>query len=233
MAAIDKTYVTKEQLIQAYEWAKNIGDVTLENGHVFRPLDFICYYDMNNLPELNEYVLWNTPTWFDRWFWRRNFPLPFVYDRLEEVYDEETLREFDLWSYDKQVPEKRKYKFIEVPTGKYIKTTMRCARYKNPWPGKCIQATYEIKIGPVKEVHGKLVIDSLNEYGYDEQTDSWGHWMGMLPYHDNFIWQRYMKRIPNKKTILRLIRQWNIPSGYMVHVSSLRYKGLDFKVLVK
>lgn len=233
MAAIDKTYVTKEQLLNVYEWAKSVGEVTLENGHVFKPIDFICYYDMNNLPELDEYVLWNTPTWFDRWLWK-NCPLAIVLNRLAKVYDDKTLQEFDFWSYDEQVPEKRKYKVIEVPTGKNRKSYMRCARYKNPWPGKCIQATYEINIGPaIKNSNGELVIDSLNAYAYDEQTDTWGPVFGMLPYYDDYVWQKHHKNIPCKKTILRLIRKWNIPKGYMVHVSSLRYLGIDYKIIVK
>lgn len=232
MAGIDKTYVTKEQLVEAYKWAKSIGKVTLENGHIFRPLDFIHYYDMKDLPELDEYVLWNTPTWFDRWLWK-NCPLSFIHDRMKEVYDKETLDEFDSWTYQKPIYTNHKYKFIEVPIGKHRKSFMRYGRYKNPWPGKCIQSTYEISIGPIKNVNGKIYIDGLNEYGYDKQTDSWGHWSGMLPYNNGYIWQEYHKRIPNKKSILRQIRKWNIPSGYLVHFENIKHIGLDFKIIVK
>ena len=48
MAAIDKTYVTKEQLLEAIEWAKGVGEVTLENGYKFYPINFIYKYDSND-----------------------------------------------------------------------------------------------------------------------------------------------------------------------------------------
>ena len=41
MAAIDKTYVTKQELFDAIDWAKKVGQVEMENGHMFRPLNFI------------------------------------------------------------------------------------------------------------------------------------------------------------------------------------------------
>ena len=45
MAAIDKTYVNKEQLLEAIEWAKEVDKATLENGSMFYPLDFIYGYN--------------------------------------------------------------------------------------------------------------------------------------------------------------------------------------------
>jgi hypothetical protein len=53
MAGIDKTYVNYEQLLETVAWAKNIGEVTLENGHKFFPLNWIKGY--NDI----EYVLDN------------------------------------------------------------------------------------------------------------------------------------------------------------------------------
>ena len=107
MAAIDKTYVNKEQLLEAISWSKEIGEVTLENGYKFRPLDFISVHDnMENLIDTNEYVLWNTPMWFDRWLWL-NCPLPFVQTRLQEQYDSYTLEVFESWTYEEPVNRKK------------------------------------------------------------------------------------------------------------------------------
>jgi hypothetical protein len=106
MAAIDKTYVTKEELLEAITWAAEVDVVTLENGHKFKPLNWIRGYndfDLNvegfsikerepNTP----YILWNTPTWMDRWLWL-NCPLSFVKERLKEVYDRNMLKEFEDW----------------------------------------------------------------------------------------------------------------------------------------
>ena len=41
MAAIDKTYVNKEELLEAIVWAKQVGEVSLENGYKFYPINFI------------------------------------------------------------------------------------------------------------------------------------------------------------------------------------------------
>ena len=78
MAGIDKTYVNREQLLEAIEWAKNLGEVTLENGYKFFPLDWIRGYNeiddngvLNNTNSSDCYVLWNTPGWFDRWLYGR------------------------------------------------------------------------------------------------------------------------------------------------------------------
>ena len=51
MAGIDKTYVNKEQLKIAVDWAKKVGTVTLENGHKFKPLDWIAGYNDIYNPE--------------------------------------------------------------------------------------------------------------------------------------------------------------------------------------
>ena len=96
MAAIDKTYVNKEQLLEAIEWAKGVDKATLENGSTFYPLDFIYGYNDLDDPtfwekEREVYVLWNTPIWYDRWLWL-NCPLSFVRERLQEQYDEEEAR---------------------------------------------------------------------------------------------------------------------------------------------
>jgi hypothetical protein len=52
MAAIDKTYVTKKELLETIAWAKEVGEVSLENGYKFYPLNFICSYnDIDNIED--------------------------------------------------------------------------------------------------------------------------------------------------------------------------------------
>ena len=117
MAAIDKTYVTKEELLEAIAWAKEVGEVSLENGYKFYPLNFICSYnDIDNIEDKDIYVLWNTPSWFDRWLWL-NCPLSFIKERIEEVYDEEYIKKFENWKYIEPVKVNRKYTFLETPAG--------------------------------------------------------------------------------------------------------------------
>lgn len=231
MAAIDKTYVNREKLIEAIKWAKEIGEVTLENGYRFKPLDFICGYNdidengvlLNPERESDCYVLWNTPTWFDRWLWI-NCPLSFVRDRLQEQYSEGRRKEFENWTYIK--PESRKnqkFTFLEAPQG-YWKWIAKNARRKNPRSNNSRQLTYFIEV----KVPGERF-----EMEYCEQVDMWYPMFGMLPAHDDFVWQDYHLRIPSKKAIIRQLKKWSFPKGTIVRVYNIKYVGLDFKVLVK
>ena len=71
------------------------------------------------------------------------------------------------------------------------------------------------------------------EADYDEQTNSWSAPFGMLPADDDYHWHSYHKNLPNKKTILRLLRKWNLPKGTKVILNCYRYYGLDFEIMVK
>ena len=218
MAGIDKTYVNKEQLKIAVDWAKKVGTVTLENGHKFKPIDWIAgYNDIYNPEFWNEedewYILWNTPIWFDRWLWC-NCKLPFVRERLMEVYSDDTLAVFKEWKYVPTQKEKRKFVFTKEPTG------------KNGW--KCFSkhkyAMWRFEI---------MLPNEQWEADYDEQTNIWSAPFGMLPADDDYHWHSYHKNLPNKKTILRLLRKWNLPKGTKVILNCYRYYGLDFEIMVK
>lgn len=233
MAAIDKTYVNAKEFKQAYDWCKKIGEVTLPNSRVFSPMAFLKSYNNVDDPEFNWnrdiYVLWNTPMWFDRWLWRE-CPLVFVRDRLCDQYDDDSLNEFDNWSYDDPFNNldfgMQHYTFIKTPVGPAYKYLQRKARVKNPWPGNCKQLTYFITIVPM---------DSNNIYdemAYDEFTDSWYKY-GDMPTTGEYVWQMYHKNPPTKKSILRQLRKWYIPRGYKVKVYNLRYYGMDYEIIVR
>lgn len=228
MAAIDKTYVNKEQLLKAIEWAKEVDKATLENGSTFYPLDFIYGYNDIDDPifwekERKEYILWNTPIWYDRWLWL-NCPLSFVRERLQEQYSSDYLEKFESWTYEKPVNRKKKYTFLEVPTGYGYKWFMNNARYNNRWPHNSKQLTYEIEVKSPDEKY---------ERGYDEELNQWYPKFDFLPCYGNFIWQRYHKRIPSKKSIMRQLDKWALPKGTIVKVKCFRYINMDFKILVK
>jgi hypothetical protein len=211
MAAIDKTYVTKEELLEAISWAKEVGEVSLENGYKFYPLNFICYYnDIDNIEDKDIYVLWNTPSWFDRWLWL-NCPLSFIKERIEEVYDEEYIKKFENWKYIEPVKVNRKYTFLETPEGygwKFI------AKGNGEKPSIYI---FNIKY---KDTY----------LGYNWQTDTWGEKFDMLPFRGEFEWRN---KVPSKKAILRLLIKWNLPSGSIVRIKNLHYYAMDYKILVK
>lgn len=230
MAGIDKTYVTKTELLEAIDWAKKVGEVKLENGYEFSPLNWIYGYNDLDDPhyfdeEREEYVLWNTPTWLDRWLWL-NCPLSFVKERLKFQYGDDSLKEFEDFVYHNPKHNldfgKQHYTFLKVPKFPGVKWYMNNMRYKNPWPGNCRQVTYymEVKCGDA-------------EYRYCAQTDTWEEMFGMMPTDNEYIWQNYHKRIPNKKSIIRELRRWYFPKGTIIRLWSLGYNCFDFKIRVK
>lgn len=223
MAALDKTYVTKTQLLEVIKWASEIGEVTLENGHKFKPLDWIsAYNDIDNLPDNSIYVLWNTPIWFDRWLWI-NCPLDFVKDRIKDVYDKESLIDFEEWKYE-LMSENKKYTFLQCPEGDWKSILNFAKRYR---PHKIIR---KMSTRFIVSAH-----DSKNPqiaYRYDKQTDTWNEAFGMLPCYDNYMWGNYHKNTPSKKAIIRQLRKWRFPKGTIVKIENINYM-YDFKILVK
>ena len=233
MAAIDKTYVTKNQLLEAIEWAKKVGTVVAENGHEFQPLAFINNYNYLDDPhyfdeEREEYVLWNTPTWFDRWLYK-NCPLDFIQERLKIQYGD-YLKDFDNFVFDD--PRNRlergyqHYTFLEVPKWHGHKWIMRHGRKNNPWPDKKGMQTYFIEIMAPNDEYEK-------DLKYDEETDTWYNRSDYVPASGEYVWQYYHNNPPTKKAILRELRKWYIPKGYIVRIYQLRYIGMDFKILVR
>jgi len=235
MAGIDKTYVTKQELLEAIDWANKVGTVTAENGCTFRPLDYISIYNDFDDPhyfdeEQKEYVLWCTPIWFDRWLWN-NCPLEFVRNRLMFQYpDEEDRKAFENFKFDD--PKNRleigyqHYTFLEVPKWHGHKWVMKRGRRKNPWPDKKGMQTYFMEIKAPNN-------DFAQDLEYDKETDAWYNRIDHVPTFGDYVWQYWHKNPPTKKSILRELRRWYIPKGYIVRVYQLRYIGMDFKILVR
>lgn len=212
MAAIDKTYVNKTELLEAIEWAKGVGEVALENGYKFRPLDFIgVHNDIDDLIDTNEYILWNTPMWFDRWLWL-NCPLSFVQTRLQEQYDSYSLESFDVLYEPPTIRINQKYKFLQTPYG---------YNWKHFASGK----------GKKQSLYYISVLNAGSEYGYDKQTNTWGERFDIFPYNDEYFMPR--NKVPSKKALLRLLKKWSLPTDSIVLIKNLHYYGMDFKIRIK
>jgi len=234
MAAIDKTYVNKQELLEAIDWAKKVGTVTAENGYTFQPLVFIYHYNDLDDPhffdeEREEYILWITPIWFDRWLWN-NCPLEFVRDRLMFQYNEEDRKAFENFKFDdpKNRLEKgyQHYTFLEEPKWKDHKWFMRHGRKDNPWPDKKGMQTYFMEIKAPNN-------DYLKDLQYDKETDAWYNRSDDVPAYGDYVWQYYHKNPPTKKSIIRELRRWYIPKGYIVRLYQLKYTGMNFEILVR
>ena len=99
MAGIDKTYITKEQYIEARKfWMKTYAKQVKELGHAVWLYPFSAFKDVEevtpqflrkNTADIDNFgsVLWNTSSVFDLWL-MKNCPLDFVQARLHEQYDE-------------------------------------------------------------------------------------------------------------------------------------------------
>ena len=226
MACIDKTYVNKEEFIEALKWCENVGEVSLENGYKFRPLNRIILYndiDMSDIEgffkELREcYILWATPMWFDRWLWL-NCPLSFIRERLQQQYSTQTLKYFEEWEYVKPKKRKQKYTFLEVPTGTYWKWYVN-----HNCRGNSKQTPYHCEVRVPDEEFGRY---------YDLQTDQWYKPFDMLPACNEFSWFKHHKNLPTKKSIIRQLDKWILPKGSIVKVKNFTYQGLDYIILVK
>ena len=238
MAVIDKTYVTKQELFEAIDWAKKVGQVEMENGHMFRPLYFIWGYDEMDDPryfdrENDEYVLWNTPIWFDRWLWN-NCPLDFVKERLMSQYSEDDRKKFENYVYHNLKNNidfgYQHYTFLKEPKWKGLKWFMRHGRRNYPFYGKNEAQTYFIDIETPQNDNYDWRDDAMV---YDEQLDDWVLRKDMLPYRGQYVWQYYHKNPPTKEAIIRQLRRWYIPKGYVVRVYQVAFKGMDFEILVR
>ena len=228
MAAIDKTYVTIEEYCEAIAWAKSVGQVTLENGYTFSPSSFIISSIEDLEGDRDTYILWNTPMWFDCWLWK-NCPLKFVRKRLHEQYSSEDLQAFTDYVYKESTKQdliKKQYTFLTSPQGRFTKSLMKHGRKDNPWPGNCTKLTYIMEI--------EYPEDFSKDLHYNCEKDKWemSDWFMPIKY-DNYIWSKHHKHIPNKKALIRQIRKWNIPKGYIVKLYTASYSGMDFELLVK
>lgn len=239
MAAIDKTYTDKNGLIEVIDWCRKVGKCKLENGYTFHPLNFVrgCNeLDENYRPihEQEEYVVWNTPVWFDRWLWL-NCPIDFIKDNLICQYGEDDIKNFEDFVYNDTNNNiclgKQHYTFLKEPKWKTWKWWANNARRNWRYPGNCKQATLEMEV----ILPGDKKDWIKNELKYCHAVDRWYTDFGYMPVDrgtDSYIWQHYHKNIPTKKSIIRKLRHWYFPTGTIVKIKGIRLK-IDWEILVK
>ena len=239
MATIDKTYTDKNGLIEVIDWCRKVGKCKLENGYAFHPLNFVCgcnELDENYRPihEQEEYVVWNTPVWFDRWLWL-NCPIDFIKDNLICQYGEDGIKNFEDFVYNDTNNNiclgKQHYTFLKEPKWKTWKWWANNARRNCRYPGNCKQATLEMEV----ILPGDKKDWIKNELRYCHLVDRWYSDFGYMPVDNgtaSYIWQRYHKNIPTKKSIIRKLRHWYFPTGTIVKIKGIRLK-IDWEILVK
>ena len=118
---------------------------------------------------------------------------------------------------------------MKEPKWKTWKWWANNARRDWRWPGNCKQATLEIHI----TLPGDKEDWYKNELKYSPAVDRWYPDFGYMPVdHSGYIWQKYHNRIPSKKSIIRELRRWYLPTGTIVKIKGIRLK-IDWEILVK
>ena len=107
---------------------------------------------------------------------------------------------------------------------------MRHGRRNYPFYGKNEAQTYFIDIETPQNDNYDWWDDAMV---YDEQLDDWVLRKDMLPYRGQYVQEYYHKNPPTKEAIIRQLRKWYIPKGYIVKVYQVKYKGMDFEILVR
>ncbi len=218
MAGIDKTYVTSLEHDMVRKWAKGLGTITLETGHVFNLYDWIVGLqgEFNRRRKDDTYLLWETPKYLDRWIYL-NCPFPFIREDLRQKYFPQDLEEMEKWEWHDPKNNLRfgrqYYTFLKEPKRRMHKIHVY---------GQWVRTFYYID----------LIING--EFCYDSQTNNWSDDPFFPSDYENYCpWPG--KRVPTKKSILRLLRSWYIPSGTIVHVgcSNNHDCHLEYKILVK
>ena len=247
MAYIDKTYFnTIEQYKEICDWCHAQGTVTDDYGNVITPTEYLPHkieyddekeefidygeYSVEDIEHfLNEnkngMLLWSTDTIFDVYL-IRYCPVKFIQDRLKEQYSEEcyqTIKDrkyvYDTYKRNGLKNPKLTFKYYVDVCGDVPVSRRYIGKYERDW------YIYIRKYGG----HRYPYSDVMN---YDDATDYWFSWKeAYIPKGLGICNCKEYFGTLSKKTLARMIRKWNIPSGYMVECAD-RY-GNEIKVSVK
>lgn len=228
MAAIDKTYIkTYNQYKEVWDWCKDIV-VTLDfNKKIsFKPSDFLNELtedDFNNLPENRELVLWNTPSYMDKWL-IRNCPIDFIQKRLKEQYgdDYDDIKNGNCEMYERDgLGKDVHFKVIE-----------------KPWSYNRFNFLYRDRQNKIKKYKDnkmgvwnvRIEDEDYCYWFYNEQYDIWTNMIEDLPYDSDSC--TIKKKNLNIKSIYRYLRKWNLPAGIKITIRNI-YFDWGWKLITK
>lgn len=227
MAGIDKTWFRKwDQYKEVHDWADSVGRVTDEYGNTFRPIDFMCdwtvesyhkayieqikYFkkksDVSDPEKYIEFILWNTPTYFDVWL-IRNCPIKFIQERLMEQYGSE---------YEDIKNHKSIYDSPRADAGHKFK----------------VKKIYDIKYRD-DDSRWSIQIHSEPEgmmYCYNESTNMWYDFCECREITSNI---GILKGHIDKRKLARIIKHWALPAGVTLSFTQVKNGYVMKKFLVK
>ena len=242
MAGIDKTYFREySQYEEVLKWAESVGEVADEYGNKFRVTDFLnrnftkedydsgYAFQKENHPEaVPEFVLWNTPTYFDIWL-IRNCPFEWIHDRLRVQYDSGG------WS---------KIAFVSgAQTGtdemsEYDQIKNRVSVYDRTGLPDFVRRFSVHDNGSIKFkddaiwwwVNITVCLDG--DFWYNDDEKQW--YNSLYPHWANTNVAHFRGNM-SKRRLARIMRNWRLPKGTIVHFEGLYklYSVKDFTVTIK
>ena len=203
MAAIDKTYT------DSYTNYKNFKDwadrqfLTFFNGYKVCIGNWVFTYEKEDF-DGTELPIMNTPTWLDIYL-IQNCKSNFVLDRMKEVYDEESYKEFQNIDLTAKPPEDfQQNRKITIRRDKRTKFPL----HSKPGDGK-----------------SQWWLQCNDDFWYCDESKVWSHRDSYYPHNTNTA------LIKSIKGVIRHLRKQYLPKGVTFRLIG-RYVGEQYLVVI-
>lgn len=202
MASIDKTYTDSYQDYKEFkDWAdKQI--LTFFDGHKECIGNWVWEYNEKDF-DGQEIPIMNTPTWLDIYL-IQNCKSKFVLDRMKEVYDEKSYKEFQTIDLTANPPQEfqqnRKISIVKTHKTKY-------ALHSKPYNG-----------------YKWLLQCNDDSFWYNDNTKVWANW-NYYPHNTNTA------DLTSIKAVVRHLRKQYLPKGITFRLIG-RYVGEEYLIRI-
>lgn len=234
MAAIDKYYCrSADEALALIKRFKEAGVVSIGTflgyEYTFSPYDYLYVTEdeVGNIDWEEEYPLWNSPYYMDKWIYTncKDFPsvikdLRWKYNITDEMSEEEAANQF--------VNIRDDYKL-----GTKFKVLKKCPNFLNRnkdniWWWMTVEVPNNDSDTTTNYTKRSFLSSGYNTWWYNEESNTFVP--PGLPWNTSasYISARYM----HEKKILRIIRNYRLPVGSIVRFSG-RYVGQEWVVRVK
>lgn len=202
MAGIDKTYTDSYIEYKKFKTWADTQYLTFFNGYKVCIGNYVWIRDEIDFSH-GEIPIMNTPTWIDIYL-IQNCNIPFVLERMKDVYNDETYKEFssvDLTAY---------------PPNDFKQNRRIVIKNKN-----------NTKFPLHSKPYGKKIawwLQSNNKFGYHEESKTWTK-RGIYPSNTNTA------HISSIKSLIRHLRKQYLPKGVSFTISGI-YVGEEYLVCI-